>query len=228
MVFKTLKYFSLIAISLLVTALILLPVYFYFIEFNNLSKYSWNNDQSWANFGSFIGGTVGPVLSFIAILLVLASWREQRRLQEAVEIQKLIFHDLGEITRILNTEIGTPTHTFLPKTFREVTRNNATNMLRSKGKTKKTVFYNLNSKKYAFAVREHVRHICWCFDRYQKLGGNVSTIKSYKNRICVDIMFIYSLYDYQDAIVEKHFDVEAMTHKFMLGASIEEIWDMQI
>lgn len=41
-------------------------------------------------------------------------------------------------------------------------------------------------------------------------------------------MFIYSLYDYQDAIVEKHFDVEAMTHKFMLGASIEEIWDMQI
>lgn len=55
---------------------------------------------------------------FIAILLVLASWREQRRLQGRYKYKELIFHDLGEITRILNTEIGTPTHTFLPKTFR--------------------------------------------------------------------------------------------------------------
>lgn len=58
-------FYAIAGVSLLVS---IIPIVFYAASFPyGLS----NNDQSWANFGSFFGGTVTSVFSFISFVLIL-------------------------------------------------------------------------------------------------------------------------------------------------------------
>ncbi|MFM5189258.1 hypothetical protein ACET9E_14250 [Aeromonas caviae] len=213
---------SLIVAALLMAVLLALP-YLYFREFGFLSKYSWHNDQSWANFGSFIGGTIGPTLSFIAILFVLVSLREQRKLQETSEIQNLIFHDLEEVSRLFKMNIEYCTFTGLPsEIFKMSIRKYGHEYITNREKNHS---YFAESYSHAFQIRELIRHICWCFDRYIELGGNKNIINSYKNRLSIDIMFMYHYFDFKDSIVQKHFNIDKMMEVYKKGPDdIEEIW----
>lgn len=63
----------------LTAAVLLAPFIFYFSIFGPLSNYSLaRNDQAWANFGGFIGGTIGPLLSACAFYGVWATYKVQR------------------------------------------------------------------------------------------------------------------------------------------------------
>ncbi len=110
-----------LALILLLASAILTPPYFYFSEFGALSRYSWQNDQSWANFGSFIGGTVGTLISaaaFIAVYLTLRQQREalQRQDEELSEMKRQskisrLENILNQATTNFDTQLK-QTHTF--------------------------------------------------------------------------------------------------------------------
>lgn len=108
MVIKTIRVFTWLILTVLLISVILSPLYFYFLEFGVLSKYNWPSNQSWANFGSFIGGTIGPILSGIACVAVYLTYRAQQQqitlLKQQTkidEIQRLIATTVDKIDSIL-------------------------------------------------------------------------------------------------------------------------------
>jgi len=50
----------------------------YFYQFSVVLDYPWSKDQGiWSEFGSFLGGTISPILSFITIFLLIQSLNHQ-------------------------------------------------------------------------------------------------------------------------------------------------------
>ncbi|ALZ80899.1 hypothetical protein [Aeromonas hydrophila] len=92
---------------------LLLPFIFYFSIFGPLSAYSLaRNDQIWANFGTFIGGTVGPILSTLACIAVFLTYRSQneqitllKKQAKIDEAQRLVASTCQQIEQILSTPI---------------------------------------------------------------------------------------------------------------------------
>ncbi|CAB5699023.1 Uncharacterised protein [Aeromonas hydrophila] len=97
----------------LAAAGLLTPFIFYFSIFGPLSEYSLaRNDQAWANFGTFIGGTVGPILSTLACIAVFLTYRSQKEqitlLKEQAridEVQRLVASTCQQMEQILSTPI---------------------------------------------------------------------------------------------------------------------------
>lgn len=81
------------------TLLILLPLALYFYVFGPTSNYLLSdNHQTWSDFGSYLGGTIGPLLSGIAFLGIWKTYQLQsKQLQQAnnqrksEDVQRLIF-----------------------------------------------------------------------------------------------------------------------------------------
>ena len=59
--------------------LILVPYTFYFWNFNTGLSYF---PEDWGNFGSYIGGVLGPLFAFATVIVILRTDRSQRRLLE--------------------------------------------------------------------------------------------------------------------------------------------------
>ncbi|WP_393936775.1 hypothetical protein [Aeromonas rivipollensis] len=100
-----------LVVILLMAALLALP-YLYYSEFGFLSKYSWHNNQSWANFGSFIGGTIGPIISCFAFFGVWKTYtlqNEQLQLtnkqRKSEDLQRLISSTYERIENILEKKV---------------------------------------------------------------------------------------------------------------------------
>lgn len=96
--------------SILIAIFILTPLYFYFSEFGPLSKYTWPNNQSWANFGSFVGGTIGPLLSLVAFIGIWKTYNLQNQQlilannqRKSDDIQRLITESAHRIDTILDS-----------------------------------------------------------------------------------------------------------------------------
>lgn len=98
---KTRSYKQLLFVALTIITISSIPLIFYFSTFAPLSEYSIaKNDQAWANFGSFIGGTIGPILSAFAFYGVWATYGVQREQLEIVRRQGI----LDEIQRLISSE----------------------------------------------------------------------------------------------------------------------------
>jgi large-conductance mechanosensitive channel len=51
-------------------------------------NYPWSKDQDvWSDFGSFLGGTISPILSFITIFLLIQSLNHQNLANEKLTEQ---------------------------------------------------------------------------------------------------------------------------------------------
>ncbi|MDI3429798.1 MULTISPECIES: hypothetical protein [Aeromonas] len=80
---------------------LLAPFIFYFYIFGPQSNYSLaRNDQAWANFGSFIGGTIGPLLSACAFYGVWATYKVQREQLTIAKNQGI----LDELQRLISNQ----------------------------------------------------------------------------------------------------------------------------
>lgn len=86
-----------------VCIILLTPFILYFSIFNGSLSHS---SSDWAAFGSFIGGLVGPILTFITILVLVANLHESRKVskmnKELVDIAKetaTINQDTAEISK---------------------------------------------------------------------------------------------------------------------------------
>lgn len=88
-----------LALLLILVMIVFFPLHFYYSEFGFLSKYSFQNNQAWGNFGSFIGGTIGPMLSFFTVIGVLHTYNIQQKQLYITDSQK----KLGELQPLLNS-----------------------------------------------------------------------------------------------------------------------------
>ncbi|WP_368177779.1 hypothetical protein [Aeromonas sp. R1-2] len=88
-----------LTLLLLLVMIVFFPLHFYYSEFGLLSKYSFQNNQTWGNFGSFIGGTVGSALSFFTVIGVLYTYNLQQKQLDIANSQK----KLGELQPLLNS-----------------------------------------------------------------------------------------------------------------------------
>lgn len=68
-------------------------------------KYTNTNDQKWGEFGDFIGGTLNPILSFLALICLIQTLKIQNdaleKQKEELEITKV---ELRESTKALNLQ----------------------------------------------------------------------------------------------------------------------------
>ncbi|KAB8314770.1 hypothetical protein SD81_035810 [Tolypothrix campylonemoides VB511288] len=89
------------------------PVYLYFFvgQFDGPLT---TDDEHWANFGSFIGGVAGPLLSLITVVLLLANLRVQSHQVDAIQQEllasqhlRLLDAWLSEIEQALRADITT-------------------------------------------------------------------------------------------------------------------------
>ncbi|ELK8497326.1 hypothetical protein RV040_000793 [Vibrio alginolyticus] len=68
------KYYKLGLGAILITALV------YFLFFGVIERYSLSNDTSaWGTFGSYFGGVLGPVLSFLAFVILAKTLESQQK-----------------------------------------------------------------------------------------------------------------------------------------------------
>lgn len=92
---------------------VIAPFTLYFSIFGPLSEYSFaRSDQAWANFGSFIGGTIGPIMSCFAFLGVWKTYtlqNEQLQLatkqRRSEDLQRLIVSTYERIENILERKV---------------------------------------------------------------------------------------------------------------------------
>lgn len=69
----------------IVISLTFSPLVIYFMTFGPLSEFKLSrSDQAWANFGSFLSGTVGPLISLLAFIGLFITIKQQ---QESLTIQ---------------------------------------------------------------------------------------------------------------------------------------------
>lgn len=77
------KYLIIIATLVIV----IIPI-LYFYQFSIVLDYPWSKDQEvWSDFGSFLGGTISPILSFITIFLLIQSLNHQNLANEQLTLQ---------------------------------------------------------------------------------------------------------------------------------------------
>ncbi len=88
---KTGKVFFL-AISVITLVVFIVPVTMYFMTFTGGIS---DNDQNWANFGTFIGGVITSVFSYISFILVLYTFLKSNEDKKKDEETTLFFNYLG-------------------------------------------------------------------------------------------------------------------------------------
>ena len=74
-------------ITIATLVIVIIPI-LYFYQFSVVLDYPWSKDQGvWSDFGSFLGGTISPILSFITIFLLIQSLKHQNLANEQLTIQ---------------------------------------------------------------------------------------------------------------------------------------------
>ena len=74
-------------ITIATLVIVIIPI-LYFYQFSVVLNYPWSKDQGvWSDFGSFLGGTISPILSFITIFLLIQSLNHQNLANEKLTEQ---------------------------------------------------------------------------------------------------------------------------------------------
>lgn len=179
----------------LVIVLILTPFIFYLSIFGPSSEYNLShNDQTWANFGSFIGGTIGPITSCLAFIAV---WKTYTLQKKQLTTQKIQFK-LDELQKFMSERTQQIEKTLSSK--KDLTIENCSSKTQKLFKESLFSIINENTKKrsqlgYNYEVSEvhrllikhfsdeftvlerNINALCICFDQFTQLGGDSEIIK---------------------------------------------------
>lgn len=176
--------FKLTFLILITTA----PLLAYIFTFAPLSDYSLaKNDQAWANFGNFIGGTIGPIFSGLAFIGVWLNYNFIKNQATIDELQKLLSTAAAVLDEALNNKVVIHEMTFSVKEIIHAAEilSNADN------------FHAVDTglAKYIFE-KHHIVHmqqlsspldeLSWCLKHFLNAGGNPKIKDFYKfkfNRI---------------------------------------------
>ena len=180
-------------------SLVLISLYFYNFAPKNSFQLS-SADGSWANFGSYIGGVLGPLFSFLAFAGVLLTvWLQAIQIDRAKsqvkieEFQRVLANVSLQLDALLahRPEVP-PVHSGLSR-------------------KSETVFYYISAagtaaiappSSYLVEARNNeiiaeikqviwsvvavigieLQQLAWCIDEYKRLGGAESVVEFYKQR----------------------------------------------
>ncbi|WP_421326411.1 hypothetical protein [Aeromonas veronii] len=187
---------------------LLLPFIFYFSIFGPLSAYSLaRNDQIWANFGTFIGGTVGPILSTLACIAVFLTYRSQneqitllKKQAKIDEAQRLIASTCQQIEQILSTPIvlcGVNLH------FESyiINKYESDGFVMSEGSEK--ICYD--SLRISLLMR--LREFCIQIDLLDNIGAPPEIISAYKGKFTHHVEALNEMYKIKLSEIKRHYNL---------------------
>ncbi|MGL4844404.1 MAG: hypothetical protein ACRC2Y_07280 [Aeromonas veronii] len=179
----------------LVAILILTPFIFYFSIFGPNSEYNLSHsDQTWANFGGFIGGTVGPITSCLAFIAVWKTYSLQKK-QLATqkiqfkldELQRFMSERTQQIEKILSSQkdlkiesYNSETQDLFKGTLVSIINENTNKRKQLGNNTEVSEVYRLLRKNFSYefsALERNINSLCICFDQFTQLGGDSEIIK---------------------------------------------------
>ncbi len=235
MIAKSFRVICWLIVILLLIAVPLTMPFIYFSEFGLLSKYSWHNDQSWANFGSFIGGTIGPILSlfaFLGVLLTLFVQNKQFDLaKEQFEITKKILSEDLELTKtqyknekeqqLLSDLLGIISNTCndiysmfhdenkAPQNFKSLFKLSVymNNLNKESDEYKKANTISLFEIKL---MKQRISFLCHVFNLYKEKNGDYTIIRMYRDHIGVEVFTFFSATGISDDEFMEYFPVHTI------------------
>lgn len=188
----------LLALGLIVA---FLAVGAYFTIFAPHSGYSLaRNDGAWANFGSYVGGVLGPLFSFLAFAGVLMTvWLQAKQLDilhaqaNYEEIQRLISNISSNVDTLLaqapNQRIDHHRLRDAPISIFTVISAAGTAALSSPSdytrKASQERLIEISKEAIATeatAIGLELEQLSWCLQQYQEQNGNPTVIEFYKRR----------------------------------------------
>lgn len=173
----------------------------YFVVFGPKSGYSLSqNDAAWSNFGSYVGGVIGPAFSFLAFVGVLITvWLQAKQLDTSrvqanlEEIQRALANISVRIDTLL---AQTPTHQInhhrlrgAPVSIFTVISGAGTAALSSSS----DYIVQASNEELIAIAREAVaaetaaiglelEQLAWCLQEYQANDGSLTVVEFYKRR----------------------------------------------
>lgn len=202
-------------IWLCVALLALSPMGFYLYIFIPASNHSISdNHAAWASFGSFLGGTIGPLVSGLAFWGVWKTYKAQaeqlkisrEQLESSQkqtilsEFQSIISNTANDIKKTFDSQpkrhSGPPISLF--QLIGEI------NDSAKKGSpladiTEDNIEYELN------LLESKISFLCHAFDFYKENGGNPSIIRLYRDFVGVEVWCLYERRKLNDVNVHCYF-----------------------
>lgn len=220
-------------------AIILSPLYFYFLEFGPLSEHNWKNNQSWANFGSFISETIGPILSGVAYIAVYLTYKSQqlqitlfKQQTKIDEIQRLIATTTDKIDSILFSTPFVYTQSaeklkITDEDFEQLKNTIFRDLLQALGTRELENKKDQNLRKYIDATKEIVRfsvnHLNIELNQlgrllltYRKLNGGIEIEKFYIEKYEPIIGYLYSTQQLWAPSLEKLYDLNSVVQNLQI------------
>jgi hypothetical protein len=199
----------LFALGLLVAAI---AIGAYVVNFAIPARFSFaTTDSSWSNFGSYVGGVLGPLFSFLAFVAVLFTvWLQAKQLEDS----RTRAH-LEELQRVLAT-IATNIDGLLAQQPSQIV---AFANLKGQGHTVFSVLsaagtvalsakpsnggnagesMTVTASKEAIGLKAsaiiiELHQLVWCLHEYERTGGSASVAKFYENRYNVVVCWLDAL-----------------------------------
>ena len=173
----------------------------YIAVFAPASQYTLSrSDGAWSNFGSYVGGVLGPAFAFLAFAAVLVTvWLQARQLEFArkqahlEELQRVVAGVSKMIDDLLSQPAGPSTILAVPqggeRTVFVVLSAAGTAALASASE------YLVEARNATIirAAREslllqasslliELQQLAWCLEEYEREGGSATVVKFYRDR----------------------------------------------
>lgn len=212
-----------------VSAVLMTSFIFYFSIFGSLSNYCLkHSDQASANFGSFIGGigsfiggTIGIVISGLAFLGVWKTYQAQARQLDIsikqldaskkdslfLELQRIMLSTTEEIKSLFNSE---PIHSDMSAyaNYKTTLLSQLENLSAAqKSNSNEEIISKIKSSIEIDALRakRKVEFICQVFDAYTKNGGEDSILLLYKKMINTEVHYLSCAIPLTNSYISKFF-----------------------
>ena len=168
-------------------------------------------DGSWANFGSYLGGVLGPAFAFLAFAAVLVTvWLQARQLDNArqqsqlEEIQRVVSVVSANIDSLLSQVASGTSQSVDPKNVERtvfvVLAAGGTASLASTANYLVEASNNslVRSTKDALLLQGRslvieLQQLVWCLEEYEREGGSSTVIMFYRKRYSAIVCWLEGL-----------------------------------
>ena len=211
------------------TLCVVLVVGAYVIVLAPSSGYSLSrSDGVWANFGTYVGGMLGPVFAFLAFVGVLATvWLQVQQLQHLKsqahleELQRVI----ATVSKSIDDLLVQPAGPATGQSFSQNSERTVFVMLSAAGTAALTAMRNnldatllasnntvINVAKDSLLLQSNsllieLQQLVWCLEEYEQNSGSQTVAKFYKNRYAAVVCWLDAInLANSSARVQKYFD----------------------
>jgi uncharacterized membrane protein len=158
------------------------------------------SDGNWSNFGSYVGGVLGPAFAFLAFVAVLVTvWLQAKQLEhtkkqaQLEELQRVV----AAVSKIIDDLLAQPAGSASPSALAQSTERSVFVVLSAAGTAAlaSTADYVVNASNSAViqsakdslllqasSLLIELQQLVWCLDEYEREGGSMTVARFYRNR----------------------------------------------